>query len=244
MSIALTTILLFIFVFPVTVANRAYSSGELSYKFTKSSILDEILKSVFSSLVFHLLTIKFVSFLGYEIDYQFIKSLIIQSESSQLDLSILSKDWLNIISYFFLLFCISFAFFYLVRNLIRYFKIDRKWDFLRYDNFWYYLLSAEVLQIKEYNQDNNINLSSITRYVDVLTKSEKGNVIYSGALVEYQLAENDSLEFIVLATPKKQIIKENRLEEESRIIPSKYFVIPYKEILNFNIIYKQITLDN
>ncbi len=240
MSIALTTILLFIFVFPVTISSRAYSSGELSYKFTKSSILDEILKSVFSSLIFHLLTIKLVSYFGYEINYNFIKSLIIQSATSNLDLSILGRDWLEIMLYFTILFILSFIFFFVFRNLIRYSKIDRKLDYFRYDNFWYYLLTGEVLHIKQYNKDTNINLAAVTRYVDVLTKSEDGNVIYSGALVEFQLAENDSLEIIVLTTPRRQVIKENKSKEKARIIPSKYFIIPYKEILNINIIYKHI----
>lgn len=244
MSIALTTILLFIFVFPITVSRRAYSAGELSYKFTKSSILDEILKSLFSSLIFHLITMKIVSYWGFEINYQFLQSLIIQNESSMLDLSILNRDWLKIIAYFVLLFFVSFFFFFLSRNLIRTLKIDRKLDYFRYDNFWYYLLTGEVLHIKEYNKNIKVDLNNVTRYVNVLTKCEDGNVIYSGALVEYQLAENDTLEFIVLSTPQRQVIKEDKLREEPRIIPSKYFIIPYKEILNFNIIYKTITEDN
>jgi ABC-type multidrug transport system fused ATPase/permease subunit len=226
-------------VFPVTIAKRAYSSAELSYKFTKVGLLDEILNSVFSSLVFHGVTIKLVTWLGFKINYGFIENLIFPKHNMQPDLSVLNKSFFNIFGYFILLFIISFLFFFIIRNIIRYFKIDRKIDYFRYDNFWYYLLTGEVLHIEEYSKENNnVDLNNVVRYIDVLTKTDNGDTLYSGSLVEYQLADNDSLEFIVLTNPTKQ----NTNSTNKISIPSKYFIIPYKEILNFNIVYKQIEI--
>ena len=239
MSIALITVLLFIFVLPVLIASRAYNAAELSYKYTKTSVLEEVIKSAFSAFIFHLITIKFISIFGFHIDYKFLKSLILSEPN--LNLSILETDAWKIISYFITLFLISFTCFFLSRGIIRFFKIDRRFGYFRYDNFWYYLLTGEVLQIEEYGGKITKEIDNILRYVDVLTTGHDGDVLYSGILVEYQLAENDSLEFIVLATPKRQVIKEDKTKEKQREIPSKYFIIQNKDILNFNIQYKIIS---
>jgi len=47
------------------------------------------------------------------------------------------------------------------------------------------------------------------------------------------LNDSNSVDFIVLSSPKKQIIGETEAKE----ITSNYFIIPYSEVLNLNMRY-------
>ena len=76
-------------------------------------------------------------------------------------------------------------------------KWDRKTNFLRYDNNWYYLFSEEVLDIKKYSDDDEISSDDINhRLVDVLAKSNDKEVIYRGNLIDYQLDKNNSVQYV------------------------------------------------
>lgn len=147
----------------------------------------------------------------------------------------------KIFSYFISLTLVSMLFSFFIRNVVRTYNLDRKFKLLRYDNNWYYIFSGEVLDIEEYNKNSNVNSKQINeRIVDVLTKSGDKYVLYRGNLVDYQLNGNNSVDYIVLSSPRKQIVGE---EDTVKDISSNYFVIPYNEILNINIKYLTIEED-
>jgi hypothetical protein len=130
---------------------------------------------------------------------------------------------------------------YVVRNIVRVYKLDRKSTLFRYDNTWYYIFSGEVLDIEKYNKNKLVTSDNIgQRVVDVLTKSDEKYVLYRGSLIDYQLNDTNSVDFIVLSSPRKQIIGES----ETKDISSNYFVIPYSEVLNINIKYLEIDIEN
>ena len=182
----------------------------------------------------------FVDLIGYNIDYEIIFQLLFNPPAI-LDYSNITDNVYSIFSYFISLAIISTFFGYIIRNIIRVYKLDRKSTLLRYDNTWYYIFSGEVLDIEKYNKNKTITSDKIEqRIVDVLTKSDEKYVLYRGSLIDYQLNDSNSVDFIVLASPRKQIIGES----ETKDISSNYFIIPYSEVLNINIKYLEVDIED
>ncbi|WP_075341196.1 hypothetical protein [Tenacibaculum agarivorans] len=231
MNIAAVSLAIFIIVLPAILARRIYFTKELSKSFTDKNTLQEIFSSLFLAGFIHSFWITIVENRGYKIDFDIILKLLFNARAIDSYDSI-SENIYSIIKYFSSITVISVIFSYLLRNIIRYFKIDRKTNLFRYDNNWYYLFSGEVLDITEYNSDDTISSNDINqRLVDVLTKSNSEEIIYRGTLVDYQLDKNNSVEYIVLSYPRKKVNGVNKT------ITSNYFVIPYDEILNINLKY-------
>lgn len=231
MNIAIVSLAIFLIASPAIIARRTYFTKELSKSFTNKNTLQEIFSSIFLAGVLHSIWIIFVQFIGFQIDFDVLFKLLFDPRSIT-DYSNITNNINNIIAYFISLTIISVVISYLFRNLVRAKKWDRTTNFLRYDNNWYYLFSGEVLDIKKYNDDDEISSDDVNhRLVDILAKSNDNEVIYRGNLIDYQLDKNNSVEYIVLSFPMK------KQDGQTKIISSNYFVIPYSEILNINLKY-------
>ena len=240
MNLAISSLIIFIIVSPAILARRIYFTKELSKSFVSRNTLQEIFSSIFLSFVLHFLWLSFVKVIGYDVDYTIIFQLFFNPQSI-LDYSNITNNIHNIFSYFISLAIVSTFFGFIIRNTIRVYKLDRKSTLLRYDNTWYYIFSGEVLDIEKYNKNKTITSDSIEqRVVDVLTKSDEKYVLYRGNLIDYQLSSSNSVDFIVLTSPRKQIIGES----ETKVISSNYFIIPYTEVLNINIKYLEVDIEN
>ncbi len=231
MNIAIVSLAIFLIVSPAIIARRTYFTKELSKSFTNKNTLQEIFSAIFLAGILHSIWITFVELIGHKIDFDILFKLLFDPRSIT-DYSNITDNIYKIILYFISLTATSALFSYLFRNLVRVKKWDRKTNFLRYDNNWYYLFSGEVLDIKKYSDDDEISSDDVNhRLVDVLAKSNDSEVIYRGNLIDYQLDKNNSVEYIVLSYPMK---KQNGV---NKLITSNYFVIPYSEILNINLKY-------
>lgn len=240
MNLAISSLIIFIIVSPAILARRIYFTRELSKSFVSRNTLQEIFSSIFLSFILHFIWSAFVELIGYNIDYKIIFQLLFNPQSIQ-DYSNITSNIYNIFSYFITLALASTLFGYFIRNTVRVSKLDRKSNLFRYDNTWYYIFSGEVLDIEKYNKNKTITSANIgQRVVDVLTKSDEKYVLYRGSLIDYQLNDNNSVDFIVLASPRKQIIGET----ETKDISSNYFIIPYSEVLNINIKYLEVDIEN
>lgn len=83
----------------------------------------------------------------------------------------------------------------------------------RYDNTWYYIFSGEVLDIEKYNKNKAITSKSVNeRVVDVLTKSDEKYVLYRGNLIDYQLNDSNSVDFIVWHLPVNKSLEKLKLK--------------------------------
>lgn len=240
MNLAISSLIIFILVSPAILARRIYFTKELSKSFVSRNTLQEIFSSIFLSFILHFLWSGCVELIGYKIDYKIIFQLLFNPQAIS-DYSNITNSIYNIFLYFISLALISTLFGFIIRNIVRVYKLDRKSTLLRYDNTWYYIFSGEVLDIEKYNKNKTITSDNIEqRVVDVLTKSDEKYVLYRGSLIDYQLNDNNSVDFIVLASPRKQIIG----EDETKDISSNYFIIPYSEVLNINIKYLEVDVEN
>ena len=240
MNLAISSLIIFIIVSPAILARRIYFTKELSKSFVSRNTLQEIFSSIFLSFILHFLWSGFVEIIGYQIDFKIIFQLLFNPQAI-LDYSNITANIFKIFTYFITLAIVATLSGYIIRNIVRVYKLDRKSTLLRYDNTWYYIFSGEVLDIEKYNKNKLVTSDNIgQRIVDVLTKSDEKYVLYRGSLIDYQLNDSNSVDFIVLASPRKQIIGES----ETKDISSNYFIIPYSEVLNINIKYLEIDVQN
>jgi len=225
MNIATVSLVIFLILSPAILSRRIYFTKELSKSFTSKNTLRELFSSVFLAGLLHSIWIWIVEGLGHKIDFQIIFKLLFNANSIS-DYSNITDNIYRIIIYFISLTLLSMLVSYLFRNTVRVYAWDRKTNFLRYDNNWYYLFSGEVWDIPSYN-DSEISSNDIRhRIVDILVNSDDGQTIYRGNLVDYQLDKDNSVEYIVLSYPEK------KKDGVTKVINSSYFVIPYQEVLN------------
>lgn len=180
-----------------------------------------------------------VKSLNFKVDFVIIIKLLLSPQSIT-NYSSITDNIDKVFFYFFTSTLLSCAISYIVRNVIRFYKIDRKSKTLRYDNNWYYIFSGEVLDIKQYNKSLEITSSNVKqRVVDVLTKVGDNYTLYRGNLIDFQLNSSNSVDYVVLSSPSKRLITDKFFRD----INSNYFIIPYTEVLNINIRYFEVGED-
>ena len=240
MNLAVSSLVIFVLLSPAILARRVFFTRELSKAFSARNTIQEIFSSIFLSGLLHAAGIAIFRSCGYEVDIEVVMQLLFDPQSID-DYDSITGHQAEIAGYFLLVSLGAAALSYLLRNAIRAMQWDRKWEFLRFDNTWYYLFSGEAAQIRKYQDQRtgnaNYRLPS-QRFVDVLTKSGDKHYLYTGNLVDYQLGSDNRLEFIVISFPLRQRIRETEDGPIARKkITSDYFVIPFTEILNVNVRY-------
>jgi len=232
MNLAISSLVIFILTTPAILARRVYFTRELSKKFTDKNTIQEIFSSIFLASLLHFIWTWVVQLIGYKIDFEILFKSLFNPNSVNNFHSITGSIY-NVFWYFITLSLSAMGLSWLFRNTVRYFAWDRSTSFLRYDNNWYYLFTGEVLDIKKYNKNKEISSKPVNqRVVDVLAKSNDNEIFYRGNLIDFQLDKNNTVEYIVLSYPTKKEKGKKRKQ-----IPSDYFVIPYEEVLNINLMY-------
>jgi hypothetical protein len=132
-----------------------------------------------------------------------------------------------------------------LKRIVRRFRLDRKFDFFRFNNKWYYLLSGEILDFST----NNLVSDRITVIaLDILCKVGNENIIYMGQLAKYYLTSNGDLDAVLIRYPiRRKLEDDDKLDDGARDetvyyeIPSDYLYVPYRDVINLNINYFDLT---
>lgn len=236
MNIATSSLVIFLIATPAIISRRVYFTKELSKEYVSKNTLQEIFSSIFLCCVLHFVWVIIVSLLGFKVNFETLFYLLFNPQKIS-DYSSITGHKLNIAAYFFSLILVSAFLSYLLRNIVRILKLDRKFEILRYDNKWYYIFSGEILDIKKYSEDDDVSSNKIDVInLDVLTNSGSTEIIYMGNLIDFKLKKDNSVDYIVLSNPSKKIGKSS-----ATTIKSNFFIIPYNEILNMNLRYFEAT---
>ena len=135
------------------------------------------------------------------------------------------------------------------KTIVRDLKIDRRIKLFRFQNYWHYLLTGEVLEFPRVHMSST-GTPDLT-FVDALVHTHEGSIIYKGILEEYSLTKTGSgLETITLSNVKRRYLKS---DSASRLlffrkkqnpyyeIPGELFVIRYNMIINLNVTYYKVS---
>ena len=267
MNIALTGVVIFIFLFPGLIFRRFYYSGEFSKESFSESYFEVFYTSFFPSLFFYTLAILVVEYLlSYNVNFVILGNLLIAKESAIEAFELLDTDFLPIFIFHLCLYVFSAFSGFLLKKTVRYFKWDRYAKLFRYKNYWHYLINGEVFDFPRsavhlsHNTPDDIEVI----FVDALVETSEGTVIYRGLLADYELSKKGELESIYLTKVKRRYLKKDPAmkgqEQESdpsvltkalrKIktkekkptqpyydVPGHLFVIPYSRIVNVNFSY-------
>jgi len=247
MNLILGSIILFILVTPGLVFRFSYLHGTYAKQTFRISAVDEIFWAIVPALFLQLLGLLAIEYLTrYHVRLDQLHA-VITNNSESIDFDLIEKSIPHFLIYFIVLVAVGGSAGLLTRYLIRKWRLDLKYTFLRINNEWYYLFSGEILDSEIPGESNEIYFIQI----DALVQTSNGTVVYCGTLEDYFLSRDNGLDRIYLSSVYRRKLDDDRpLEEEpsggylERYLDTRYyampgdlFVIPYDRIINLNITY-------
>lgn len=245
-----TIIYILIFVFPGLLFRKSVFIKEHSKQFHQGNLLERSLFMIFLSLIMIFITVLFVFALKKVFEIKLIDSFSINNLYLIVDtivndnipkttdkdftqkIEIFRKVFFDLVTIMSLVYIISIVLGYLV-----YLSLNSNWfnklGIVRVNNYWESIIKGSY----KFAKDNG------TKYIrtdaDILFNDGEKKIIYSGEIQDYFLSSKEyQLETIILKNPK---IKENGFYKE---IPGHNFCIDKQNILNINLSYIYIKIDN
>jgi hypothetical protein len=251
MNIAFGALVLLILLLPGLVFRVAYLNVRYSGKSFRSTIVDETLLAVAPALILQLLGFEIVeNIFRRSVSLSTIYQLIISSGNFN-RFDIVEKSIGSFLLYNILIGTAAYLLGVGARKLIQRYKIQYKYPLFRFQNDWYHILKGTILSF----QGNDQDVSEIDYvWVDVMLESKEGTFIYSGILKDFFLSKDEGLDRIYLTNVRRRKMSDdavtdniNETEDESDTLleldkryyymPGDFFVIPYSQIRNLNVIY-------
>jgi hypothetical protein len=236
MSLAFSAVLIFLIFAPGAILRRSYFSGRFSIKFVSSSPLDEIVWAIIPGTFLHLIMIYFIqNFSSQQLDFATLGFLLVgtndDANTARAFQALGSDIWL-ITKYNLTLWAVAAIMGHLSRLVVRRYRLDLKFNLLRFNNEWYYLLSGETIKTKP----GEVNYV----WIDALVETVGGSVLYSGFLVNFNLSRDGGLESIYLTEVTRRDLKSDLMDEAKQkqkyhAIPGDIFVVKYTQVVNLNI---------
>jgi len=239
LALVSSTIILFLLLTPGISYTVMFITSPYSIKLSKRRFFEVIVWSTIPAILLHFFGILVAeNIFNQDIRLDVVGTLLstrLKYEEIQTIYSIVENSLSFILLYHVVLVGFGLLFGYLIRFGIRYFKLDRKYRFFRFSNKWYYIFSGECLDFPDvpdsYEEIGN-------KAVNVLCDVGGKQYIYSGWYSDYYLDSNGNLESVQLKDPVRRNIDEDKKEKDRYYyIPSKYFLIPAKSIININVLY-------
>lgn len=117
--------------------------------------------------------------------------------------------------------------------LIRFLKLDIKFNVLRFSNRWNYLIRGDILATREFKsaKKGKVLFTVVDIVIDDATEKNK---MISGVLTDYIISEKTGeLETVYLTAAKKYSITNNTPKE----IPGDCLIVPCHRMVNMNLTY-------
>ena len=251
MNIAFGALVLLILLLPGLVFRVAYLNVRYSGKSFRSTIVDETLLAVAPALILQIIGFEVVeNILRHPVSLITIYQLIISSGNfSHFD--IVEKSLGSFLLYNLLLGTAAYFLGVGARKLIQHYKIQYKYPLFRFQNDWYHILKGTILSF----QGNAQDMEEIDYvWVDVMLESKEGTFIYSGILKDFFLSKDEGLDRIYLTNVRRRRMSDDladtddtaetsesdsllELDKRYYYMPGDFFIIPYSQIKNLNVIY-------
>lgn len=216
MNVAFSTLIILILLSPGFVCRYSFLKGPYSRKNFRSAPTDEIFWSVIPAFFIQLLGIAAIQMLGFSLSIKDLYLIIVGAEE-HINFETINEGLFPFMIYMGLALTISFLLGSLARRVVSKFDLDLKYNILKVNNEWYYLFSAKLA-------DEDIDFIKL----DVLVRSEKGTMLYSGILDDYFLNKDNGIDRLYLLGVQR---------DKHYEMPGDHFIIFGKEILNINLTY-------
>jgi len=265
MNFLFTTVLVLLLVAPGLLFFRTYYAGRFAIRYSNLTITDQVFRSIVPGLLLQLLAFWLIGLGGTrQVRLDVLGTLLLGAKEDRTvreAFTLLNQQLGPVLAYYLSLLALGALAGWGTRAAVRRAKLDRRFAWLRYDNQRHYLLTGEILETPELQA--TIGLTDAREldfvFVDVLMKLDKATMLYSGILVDYELAADGGLRTLYLRqTRRKQLTTApdedapaeaaeitgaeaapvaEPAEEDYHDVPGDLMVIPYAQTLNLNLTY-------
>ncbi len=236
MEIALGALIIIILLLPGISFRKGYFSEEFSNQYTIKDFFQLFVNTFIPSVILYLIALPIILIFGYSYNIKVLIALVSSNENLfEKAVEHVHNTQTEILIFQLILNILSFAIGYWLKNIFIENSIDSKFEFFRYKNIWHYVLSAKFIdfkrsQIQLYN--DKVEDVDIT-FVDALVSVGDKVFIYNGILVDYQLASEGNLDFLIIKnTQRKQIDKKKFKDINGHVV-----ILKYENIINLNLIF-------
>lgn len=253
MNLAIGALLVAILLLPGILFRYLYIRSDALRKTIDLSLLNEVVFILTPSLLLHLLGRGMVSgILGWEVNLQQLYLLL--TNGGGIDFAAIDAGYPKFVGYTLFLCFLGGAAGVLFQKVVVMFGWDERYKILRIYNDWDKYFSGHVLPPAEREKIDFIQL-------DVVVNTAKGDVLYTGVLKNYSLNKDQGIDRVFLtnvyrrdftndlyaegnvpmgvpAGTPSHLVKD--FDERYYKMPGAYFVIPFGEIKNLNIIYNTL----
>ena len=238
MEFALSALIILILLLPGISFRKGYFSEEFSSQYTVKDFFQLFVNTFIPSLILYFLAIPIVLLFGYEYNISTLIGLISSNDKIFFDSVEKLKEYQNEIFIFHLIInSVSFFIGFFLKNYFIKNSYDSKIEFFRYKNIWHYVLSARFINFKRSQVSlivNKVEDVDIT-YIDALISIGDNLFIYNGMLVDYQLASEGKLDFLIVKNVQRKHIDKKKFKDvEGHIV-----ILKYEHIINLNLTFIQ-----
>jgi hypothetical protein len=138
---------------------------------------------------------------------------------------------------------------------VRRLKLDHSTKTFRFDNYWYYMLTGEVLDFRE-NAGEGRRVDGV--YLSAVVDHSSGSYLYRGIVSDFTFDRDGKLDTIVLADAHRRRLVDDREEEaapRAAVGPSApdqryyeirgdFLVLRYDELRTLNLDYFAVMLED
>lgn len=242
MEVALGALIVVVLLLPGISFRKGYFSEEFSNQYTIKDFFQLFVNTFIPSIILYLIALPIILIFGYKYNIAIIVGLLSSNDNLFIEsVKKIEKLQNEILIFQFIINSISFFIGYKLKNHLIKNSFDSKIEFFRYKNIWHYVLSAKFINFNRSQVSLNVNTVEdvdIT-YVDALVSVGEKVFIYNGMLVDYQLASEGNLDFLIIKDVQRKQIDKRRFKD----IDGHVVILKYENIINLNLTFIQAEID-
>ena len=251
MEFAFSALFLLILILPGFILQFTYTKVFWRWNSPTStqSITEQIPVGIVNATALHLVWTGVCNLLGLAVNLRSVVTLLLGSYGHDDvyfpdTLESLVNNPHKIFFYFATLYSFSALLGYFGHWLVRKCEWDRKFKFLRFNNEWYYLLSGEITQFKEFPE----NLGVVAGvYLTTIVHHSDNDYLYRGIVADFFFDKSGNLDKVLLRLAHRRALSKDRennqeynqdqIDERYYNIEGDYFILQYSEMSTINLDY-------
>lgn len=259
MNFAFPALLVFLLVLPGIILRYCYARGPWGWASPTSlrRVSEELAYGVAFALVLHVVWLAVVRRLGYQPDVDAMFLLLVGNFGAggeHLDRvrSSVAMHYGGIAGYLVSLYGAAAVAGNIGHRAVRRLKLDHRTRTFRFDNYWYYMLTGEVLDFRE-NAGEARAVDGV--YFSAVVDHGSGSYLYRGIVSDFTFDRDGALDTIVLTDAHRRRLEDDRGEGEPAThlgpvepderyyeIRGDFLILRYAEIRTLNLDYFAVTL--
>jgi hypothetical protein len=260
MNFAFPALLVFLLVLPGIILRYSYARGPWGWASPTSMrrVSEELAYGVAFALVLHTVWLALARRLGFEPDVAAMVLMLLGNfgqESQYLGrvLDSVAGYYPGIAGYLVSLYSAAAVAGNLGHRAVRRLGLDHLTKTFRFDNYWFYMLTGEVLDFRE-NAEDGREVDGV--YCSAVVDHASGSYLYRGIVSDFTFDRDGALDTIVLMDAHRRQLTDDRAEDEPRPpvgpaapderyyeIRGDFLVLRTSEFRTLNLDYFAVTLE-